>query len=416
MSALRDLVRRHQVATYVVLAWGLSWAYWVPMALRGDVVTPGGNVTHFPGLAGPLMAALIVTALAGGRAGLREYASRLARWRVPLRWYFVAALPYLIFLATIGLSALIGAQTPPLNEWSAFSGLPVMALPLVILLVLLFNGFGEEGGWRGFLVPHALARRGPFTTSLIVAAIWFVWHVPSFLVIETYRNLGVGILPMMGLGLISGAIVLTWIYIGSGGSIWIVSLWHLALNFGSATLAGRGLAGMVLWIAVLVWAIAISVAWLIAAEPRSRPLATRLRDGWMVAMLRSPVGRFMPGMTVVGFRGRRSGRSLMTPVECVRSGTQLYVYVGGADVKQWWRNVMADPKVTVEVDGRDVPALATVHVGRCPDAEKDLLAIVDARPRVAKLLGVGGPPHDERALARAVERSVSVRFDLLPAG
>jgi hypothetical protein len=90
--------------------------------------------------------------------------------------------------------------------------------------------------------------------------------------------------------------------------------------------------------------------------------------------------------------------------------------VGGADVKQWWRNVMADPNVTVEVGGRDVPALATVHVGRSPDAEEDLLAIVDARPRVAKLLGLSGSPRDEAALGRAVEQTVSVRFELLPAG
>jgi membrane protease YdiL (CAAX protease family) len=416
MSWLANLIGRHQVVAYVALAWGLSWAYWMPLALRGDVVTPGGSVTHFPGLAGPLVAALVVTLLASGRQGLRDYAGSLVRWRVAPRWYVVAAVPYLMFLASIALLALGGADTPPLAEWSQFSGLPALALPLVLFLVLLFNGFGEEGGWRGFLTPALLTRRGPLTTSLIVAGIWFIWHVPSFAVVETYRHLGLAIVPMMGIGLISGAIVLTWIYVGSGGSVLIVALWHLALNFGSATAAGRGLPGMLIWLGIVVWALLVIGVWMMAPVARNRPLAKRLRDGFMISSLRSPIGRFMPGMTVVGFRGRRSGRSFLTPVECVRSGTRLYVYVGGADVKQWWRNVLADPNVTVEVGGRDVPAMATVHVGRCPDAEKDLLAIVDARPRVAKLLGVTGSPRDEGALARAVERSVSVRFDLLPAG
>jgi membrane protease YdiL (CAAX protease family) len=384
------------------------------MAWRGDVVTPGGSVTHFPGLAGPLVAALLVTAIAGGRVGLGDYAARLARWRVAPRWYAAAALPYLIFLGTIGAMVVVGAETPPLNEWSAFSGLPVMELPFVVLLVLLFNGFGEEGGWRGFLTPALLKRRGPFATSMVVALIWFTWHVPSFLVIETYRNLGVGIVPMMGIGLISGATVLTWLYVGSGASIWIVALWHLALNFGSATLAGRELPGMILWIAIVLWAMAIWVSWLIAAEPASRPLMKRLRDGWMINMLHSPMGGYMPGMTVIGFRGRVSGRTFMTPVECVRDGNRLIVFVADAETKQWWRNVQADPNVTVEVMGRDVKAVATVNCTDCPDAEHDLEVYIEHRPRVARLLGLTTRPIDRRALAAAAARTVSVRLDLGP--
>ena len=54
--------------------------------------------------------------------------------------------------------------------------------------------------------------------SLMVAVVWFTWHVPSFFVIETYRNMGWAVLPMMGFGILSGAIVLTWVYVGSGAA------------------------------------------------------------------------------------------------------------------------------------------------------------------------------------------------------
>lgn len=412
MSGVLGLVRRHPVATYVALAWGLSWAYWVPMAWRGDIVTPGGPISHFPGLVGPLIAAFVVTVVVDGRRGLMDLGARMARWRVAPVWYGIAALPFLMFLAACALLGATGGEVPTVDELFEFSGLPKLAFPLVVLLALIGNGFGEETGWRGYLTPQLLTRRGPIATSLIVAAAWATWHVPSFLVIETYRNMGLAIVPMMGLGLISGAIVLTWIYIGSGGSILIVALWHLALNFGSATTAGRGAPGTLIYLGILVWSILVVIRWLVADEPASRPFFTRLRDGSLIAILRSPLGRLLPGMTVIGFRGRRSGRTLRTPVECVHEAGDLIVFVYQPEKKQWWRNVQADPEVTVEIDGRDVPGRAIVHVGDDPGSVDDLATYVEHHPRVARALGLPiDGSRDRVALAAAATRAVSVRIE-----
>ena len=73
-----ELAGRHPLAAYVLLAFGFSWAWWVPLAVAGRVVRPGsGEPTHFPGLLGPLLAALAVTALTGGRSGVRTLVVRL---------------------------------------------------------------------------------------------------------------------------------------------------------------------------------------------------------------------------------------------------------------------------------------------------------------------------------------------------
>ena len=416
MDALLDPIRRHPVVSYVLLAWGIAWAYWVPMAIRGEVVTPGATTgsSHFPGLMSPLVAAVVITAIVGGRSGLLDFGRRLFRWRVPLRWYAAAALPFAIYLGAAVAMAGTGGKQFAIAELGEFSGLPTtLGWPLLILAVLVFNGYGEEGGWRGFLTPALLARRGPFTTSLIVAAVWFTWHVPSFPVIETYRNMGLAIIPMMGFGILSGAIVLTWLYVGSGGSIFIVSLWHLALNFGSATTAARGLPGIVLWNAILVWAMVVAVGWLVAGEPRNRPFLTRLRDGTLIALLRSPVGRYVHGMTVITFKARRSGRTLRTPVECVHEAGRLLVFVGHPEGKQWWRNVQANPDVLVEIDGQDQPGRATVHAGTDAESASDLGVYLEHRPRLAKWLEVPLEPLDPAALAAAAGRSVSVRIDLV---
>lgn len=414
MARVQGIVRRHPVGSFIVLAWGLSWAYWIPMAIRGEIATPGGSVSHFPGLLGPLVAAVIVTALAEGRVGLRAFWSRLVRWRVPLRWYLVAIIPFLVFMAAVVLLVVIGGDVPAISELGEFSGLPVLAFPAVALLVLFVNGYGEEAGWRGFLTTHLLERHGLLTTSLFVAGAWFVWHVPAFWVVETYRNLGLGIVPMMGIGLISGAIVTTWVYVGSGSSVLIVALWHMALNFASATMAARGLPGVIVWNGMLLWAILVTIGWIVAPEPTSRPFLTRLRDGSLIGILRSPFGRLFGGMTVVTFRARRSGRTLMTPVECVYEPGQVFILVGHPDHKQWWRNVQADPNVAIAIAGRDVPGRATVHVGDDPEAVRDLLTYIEHRPRAARAVGLPTDRSmDPSALAAAAERAVSVRIDLL---
>jgi deazaflavin-dependent oxidoreductase (nitroreductase family) len=420
VAAFLGPIRRHPLASYVILAWAVSWAYWIPMALRGEIVTPGATtgVSHFPGLLGPLVAALIVTTIVGGRAGIVEFAARFVRWRVPVRWYLAAILPMLVFLAIAGLLAATGGPAPDIADLGEFSGLPDLAWPLLVVVVLLFNGYGEEAGWRGFLVPGLLERRGPFATSLVVAVVWFIWHVPSFPVIEGYRIAGLGIVPMMGIGLVAGSMILTWLYVGSGGSIWIVSLWHLSYNFASATTAGRGVVGMLVYTVIVIWALAVGVGWLVADEPRTRPLPTRLRDGFLIALLRSPLGRRVHGMTVITFTARRSGRTLRTPVECVHEAGQLFVIVGNPESKQWWRNVMAHPDVMVEVEGHDVPGHATVHAGADPTAGRDLGVYLEHRPRAARMLGVSTDVADPAALAQAAARAVTVRIDVLgaPAG
>jgi membrane protease YdiL (CAAX protease family) len=74
----------------------------------------------------------------------------------------------------------IRAPLPPLSEFAIYSGLPPLGLPAVLLLVLHFNGFGEEAGWRGFALEPLQRRCGPVVGTLILATLWAGWHTPAF--------------------------------------------------------------------------------------------------------------------------------------------------------------------------------------------------------------------------------------------
>ena len=389
-----DAVRRHPFAFYVALAWGISWTYWFALLARGDVVTPGGTVSHFPGLFGPMIAAFIATAVIDGRVGLVDLLHRMFRWRVALRWYGLAALPFGLFLLGVIILAVSGADVPTIDDLATYSGLPLLGLPIVVLVAFVGNGYGEEVGWRGFAQPTLERRMSFLRASVGVAIVWAIWHVPSFPLIDTYRAMGLAVIPMIVFGLGSGAIVLGWLYDRSGASILIVALWHFGLNMGSATLAGRGLPSAIATTGIMLWAALIVIAEFRrgrserAGRPSARSRLAPLRDSGLRALLASPLrGMAGPGILLVTYRGRRTGRTYTTPVEFVRVDGGLVVLVADADRKQWWRNVRETPDVQVRVDGR--PSRAKAIVLRGPAAQTDADAYLTARPRARRAVASG---------------------------
>lgn len=79
----------HPTATLVAffgLAYAISWSYWIPLALSGAVVRQGsGSPTQLPGLLGPALAAIIVTAAIAGRPDLCAMAWAIVLTRLELR-------------------------------------------------------------------------------------------------------------------------------------------------------------------------------------------------------------------------------------------------------------------------------------------------------------------------------------------
>lgn len=270
---MRDFARRHPLATYIALAYAISWAYWIPLALRGAVVAPGGAVTHFPGLLGPALAAYVTTGLIEGWSGIARLTRRLFLISRPQsRFWFYSLSP----LAFLGLALVLAAWRRTLPEpvdFALYSGLPgTLSFPLVLLLVLLFNGFGEETGWRGFALKRLQHRFGPLPGALLLGLVWAGWHVPAFWTVQGYRSLGV---PMLlggfGLGILAGSVVLARVTNRTAGSILAAALWHCIYNMTSATAASRGLIGAVTSTCVMIWA-----AVLVVQEMRRPTVPSRL--------------------------------------------------------------------------------------------------------------------------------------------
>ena len=115
-------------------------------------------------------------ALAIRYARMRRFS---ALWR-PLRLPSVGtvllsvALPVGILLAVAALDLLLGfAKVRPEDAAAAFALPSAGTLFLGMLLV-----FGEEYGWRGFLLDELTGRVGVAKALALTGAVWALWHAP----------------------------------------------------------------------------------------------------------------------------------------------------------------------------------------------------------------------------------------------
>lgn len=97
--SISNFIKRHPVWTYFVLTFAISWScILLVIGETGAIPTAKEQFealfpfTILAWFAGPTVTGILVTILAHGKAVLREFLSRLLKWRVDMRRYAVALL------------------------------------------------------------------------------------------------------------------------------------------------------------------------------------------------------------------------------------------------------------------------------------------------------------------------------------
>jgi membrane protease YdiL (CAAX protease family) len=104
---------------------------------------------------------------------------------------------------------------------------PSANLLLLIVPFFLFDAIanGEEMGWRGYVLPRLQAKHSALIGSLILAILWAFWHVPKFV---THWNTITFFWFIVDE--IAKAILMTWMYNNTRGSLLLVTLFHASFN------------------------------------------------------------------------------------------------------------------------------------------------------------------------------------------
>ncbi len=259
IAKVRGSVRARPLPAFFVLAYLLSWVYWLlVLGLMGR-----DTLAWFvPGAFGPPLAALLVTGLVDGRDGTRAFLRRWSLWRVGVRWYLLA----LVGLPALGL--LVGLPFRDGTERFAGSSLSVVVTYLATFSFLAVLGGGqEEPGWRGFALPRMQERMGPLAASVALGVLWGLWHLPVFVFVPGYNSAGSGlasiavsVLVFTAVGAVGQSLLLTWLFNHTRGSVFVAVLAHASLNAGdgfvapgriatTALLGSFGVVGLVLAVA-----------------------------------------------------------------------------------------------------------------------------------------------------------------------
>jgi uncharacterized protein len=269
---VRSWIVRHPVSSFLLLAYAITVALvFVPRGLTEPGLLPGEATPHgiLENVLGSAVPAFIVTALVGGRVGVRDLARRSFKWRVPLRWYAISLLaPPLILLLTA--IALYGRATLRALGQNWLLTLTSFLPALVVMIV--FNSVAEEIGWTGFTFARFQDRHGPLRAALLTTVFFWLYHAPSFYVetrswVATAIILGFLLLPHLASRFIVG-----WLYNGSGSSVLIAGLFH-AMHNAMVNPTGLGIAvyGVPQTdILVIISGLAIVAGGIIAAATRGR--------------------------------------------------------------------------------------------------------------------------------------------------
>jgi membrane protease YdiL (CAAX protease family) len=224
ISGLSHLVRRHPLVAFFVLTYGLSWALWIPLAIFRDAASgPYSTLALLIGSNIPSAVAIVLTLVGFGKGATRKLLGQLLIWRFGWRWYLVLLAPTALVVGTITLVAVTrGGPTATL-------AVPLLsAIITVAFMTFPGSALGEEIGWRGFALPRVQARRTALTASLVIGSLHGLWHLPLWLRGDADHQLSV--YPAFLIQTLALAVIYTWLYNSTKGSLLLVVLFHTATN------------------------------------------------------------------------------------------------------------------------------------------------------------------------------------------
>jgi len=208
---------------FFLLTFALSWTCFGALAVlaRSGSMGVAGYALLLAGTFAPSIVAVWLTYRERGSTGVTALLERILRWQVGARWYLfaVALFPAVKLAVAITYCVLTGG-------WPRF-GNESPAIILVAMAVSTPFQAGEEVGWRGYALPRMAGRLGFGLASVVLGAVWGLWHLPLFFVPgEDYGQ------PffVFTMGTTALSVAIAWLYVNTKESLLLTMLMHSAVN------------------------------------------------------------------------------------------------------------------------------------------------------------------------------------------
>jgi len=205
-----------------------SWLLWIPSFMYGFGTIQyedwiGG--LRILGTFGPTIAGFLLTYMEERSLGVFDLLRR--GWSFEKIHYLVVAIvliPILCFFSlwlAIITEGIVPAEIINLSRWD-------ITIPYIITVFFIGGPLQEEFGWRGYALDRLESKYNALSSSLIIGALWSLWHLPSFFSPSTLQYQQSFFSFLSSVLLLS--IIFTWLYNNTGRSVLVVMVFHTSVN------------------------------------------------------------------------------------------------------------------------------------------------------------------------------------------
>lgn len=263
---------------YLLLAYGLTWLFWIPVALtRQDYQeSPLLLAVVFLGVFGPGIAGIIMTYREQGKEGGCDFWRRVFDFRrISIKWYVLILLLFpALQMISIGINHWLGGDPPEFAFVKEAVAMPAGILTVTVLYLL--QSALEELGWRGYMLDRLQAIWKPLTASLVLGIFHTFWHLPMFWVAGTNQSrwLNVPDFTLFIFTVIASSIYIAWCYNENRRSILAAILLHTVGNLSLDIFMLAGTGEYVSRVVFILGALVIAIAWMIPARKQRQVAST----------------------------------------------------------------------------------------------------------------------------------------------
>ncbi len=181
-------MNKHKYFILICLTW--AYLFWGLIVLSGiSAKSIYGIILIIMGGLSPFIATLMLLFRYEDKHTRSDFVKNIFNIRsIKKRYfYFIIFIPLLILHLSILTTYFLSQIFPFINvkeivivhEVISSSFLSILTFALIVLIA---GPIPEEIGWRGYLLPNLLKKFTLLKSSIIIATVWGIWHLPLFLI------------------------------------------------------------------------------------------------------------------------------------------------------------------------------------------------------------------------------------------
>jgi membrane protease YdiL (CAAX protease family) len=220
--------RPFSLSLYLLIVFVLSWPPQIAYAVWGNTPTSGLLLSSLS------MVMVAVGSFIAGRYIFRDGFKNMG-WRLgkPRHYFSVFALAMFIFGMPVLIENMLGwhVLTANIPVWVILGNF------VTSFLLTIIPGFGEEFGWRAYMLPRLAQHHSLRRALLLHGFIWWAWHIPALVksgvqIGGANANLWLSILVTLFVSLLPAMMnAILFVYVWSASqSLAVASVYHAAYD------------------------------------------------------------------------------------------------------------------------------------------------------------------------------------------